>query len=285
MRIRAIGLAAATLLLGSTTLAAGTPEQKCEAAKNQEAGKLAFCLQKAEKKLLLSADMAKYDESVAKCKTKFAEKWAKEEQKAAGSGTACPTTGDRAALQTIITERAADVQGALEDGLACPFKSGDCETDSITRFLDNNDGTVTDLYSGLTWEVKNDLGGLNDKDNTYSWTSVSFAADPDGTVFTTFLAQMNDTVGGGANCFAGQCDWRLPTIHELKFLLFRPESNGTCSSNPCVDPSLPGNTESSFYWSATTYSSFLVWAVEFSDGSVANGFKHATLPVRAVRGR
>ncbi|HYD49712.1 MAG TPA: hypothetical protein VEB21_15255 [Terriglobales bacterium] len=39
------------------------------------------------------------------------------------------------------------------------------------RYIDNGDGTVSDLNTGLVWEKKDDLSGIHDKDNGYSWAS------------------------------------------------------------------------------------------------------------------
>jgi len=62
----------------------------------------------------------------------------------------------------------------------------------------------------------------------------------DGSAYTAFLATLN----GG--CFAGQCDWRLPTIAEL---LSAAEPH--CSSAPCFDP-IFGITTDANYWSSTS---------------------------------
>ena len=51
------------------------PEDKCEASKNQEAGRYAACLLKAEKGLLLGGDAAKHSKAVAKCDFRFVSKW------------------------------------------------------------------------------------------------------------------------------------------------------------------------------------------------------------------
>ena len=39
------------------------------------------------------------------------------------------------------------------------------------RFVDNEDGTVTDNLTGLVWETKDDDNGIHDKDNYYTWTT------------------------------------------------------------------------------------------------------------------
>jgi Protein of unknown function (DUF1566) len=135
------------------------------------------------------------------------------------------------------------------------------------RFTDNGDGTVTDHQSGLMWEKKTPAGsgGVHDVNNTYTWRN---GADPilaDGTVFTVFLATLNnganqrDPNGGESpitGCFANRCDWRLPSVVELKSIFDRDRA-ASCASGkestgvPCIDPAF-GPTQASLYWSATT---------------------------------
>ncbi len=88
-------------------------------------------------------------------------------------------------------------------------------------------GMVTDHLTGLQWEQKTDDGSVHDKDNGYSWSvgGNGFAA-ANGTVFTSFFATLNS-----GSCFAGQCDWRLPTRAELQTILLQPFP---CPS-PCID--------------------------------------------------
>jgi hypothetical protein len=50
-------------------------------------------------------------------------------------------------------------------------------------------------------------------------------------LFTTFLATLNST------CFAGRCDWRLPTVVELVTTGLLP-----CSATPCIDQTVFGPT-------------------------------------------
>lgn len=129
------------------------------------------------------------------------------------------------------------------------------------RFVDNGDGTVTDRLTGLVWEKKDNLGGIHDKDNTYTWTNGDAdETDEDGTVFTVFLANLNSGTGfGGAN------GWRLPTIGELQTILL-PEPY-PCETIPCTDPAL-GPDKASYYWSASTpaYYPTIAWYVSTDIG-------------------
>ncbi|HSP99702.1 MAG TPA: DUF1566 domain-containing protein, partial [Candidatus Dormibacteraeota bacterium] len=161
------------------------------------------------------------------------------------------------------------------------------------RFVDNRNGTVTDHMTGLVWEQKDNLDGStnpsdpHDADNTYAWSSSGSA--PDGTAFTAFLFGLNGgTSADGvatSGCFAGHCDWRLPTIEEVAGIV--DETRGSCigGSEPCLDPTL-GPAQADGYWSATTFSrnATRAWLVDFSSGGLAEGGKDVGFFVRAVRG-
>jgi hypothetical protein len=177
------------------------------------------------------------------------------------------------------------------------------------RFIDNGDGTVTDLATGLQWEKKDGADGTpghgtanlanpHDVDNGYAWSATGTARD--GTAFTDFLSRLNDctsndgsTVTGG---FAGHCDWRLPTVTELATLL-DPRAPGCGSGRccfPCIDPVF-GPTAVGFHWSAVAVADPLrfcdfsggpcAFVMAFGNGSVDSFL--TTIPfvhVRAVRG-
>ena len=160
---------------------------------------------------------------------------------------------------------------------------------------------MTDNQTGLQWEQKTDDGTVHDKDNTYSWCVGTFpncndsSNPPDGTAFTSFLATLNVGATGVGNCvssdgntqtggFDNHCDWRLPTIAELRTII-DTSASGCGTGSPCIDATF-GPTAASGYWSSTTFAGgpSLAWGVgfdfgfEFSDGKSFNGF------VRAVRG-
>ena len=139
-------------------------------------------------------------------------------------------------------------------------------------------GTVTDRLTGLVWEQKTDDMTVHDKDNSYTW-SASAANNPDGTAFTSFLTTLNSGV-----CFAGKCDWRLPTRLEAETIL---AGGFPCSMSPCIDQTTFGPTVGpGIYWTSTTdaSSSDRAWAVAVSDGSVIFDDKVFADPARAVRG-
>jgi hypothetical protein len=167
------------------------------------------------------------------------------------------------------------------------------------RFVDNGDGTVTDHQTGLQWEKKDGADGVangadpHDVDNQYAWSAMFESTNPNGTVFTSFLATLNGGAAGVGNCassdgtavtsagFAGHCDWRLPTIQELQTIRLAP-----CGTSPCIDP-IFGPTVASLYWSATMNSEpppGYAWGVVFDSGGVGaynTGFYYYVRAVRA----
>ena len=172
----------------------------------------------------------------------------------------------------------------------------DTKAGTPCRYLDNGDGTVSDLDTGLQWEQKDNLNGAafdtdpHDADNKYTW-SISGSV-PDGTVYSDFLAKLNDgaSTDGGAmtpitGCFASHCDWRLPSVVELQGLVDAMQGKCHGGTGPCIDPTL-GPTQTNVYWSASTDAGGVssAWTVEFFLGDVSFSPKADGEYVRAVRG-
>jgi hypothetical protein len=154
------------------------------------------------------------------------------------------------------------------------------------RFNVNGDGTLTDNQTGLMWEQQTSTcsGEITCEYNMYTWSTGD--NNPDGTLYTTFLATLNLDVSsaGTATCFANHCDWRIPNIGELQGILLAPYP---CGSNPCIDPAF-GPTLGFLFWSSSSLAGVPsgAWYVSFFDGSFngGNGNKPSFNSARAVRG-
>ncbi len=154
---------------------------------------------------------------------------------------------------------------------------GEVQAGATLAYVDNGDGTITDVNTGLVWEKLSDDGSIHDRDNTYSWTNA----------FAVKIAALN--AGGG---FAGRTDWRVPNRKELEIILNAEVHNPAVSAifhTGCVPGStvLTGScTRPSYYWSSSSYAydPTRAWRVGFDFGAVGAGFKADALYVRGVRG-
>ena len=184
--------------------------------------------------------------------------------------------------------------GTLACGTGCTFDTSGCYT---SRYVDNEDGTITDNQTGLMWEKKvAGSGCLHCVDDLYTWSSN--VPDPDGSLFTDFLGELNNCVDDGnspptgvTGGFAGHCDWRVPNIVELQTI--RDLGAGSCGdprlAKPCIDPIFDNGMDSftaMVYWSSTTNASVPAgaWVVSFGNSGVNFPVKSSEFWVRAVRG-
>jgi hypothetical protein len=162
-----------------------------------------------------------------------------------------------------------------------------CPPGASTRFVDNGDGTICDHQTGLMWEKKDAADGAldytnpRDVDNWYGWACCVGGTDPDGNVFTDFLARLNGEVAstGPSEQLGGYSDWRLPTSAELQTIV-------DCSFGvPCIDP-IFGPTIDTTYHSFTSRAGnpTWVWRVNFFNGQAQFVIKTNNGQVRAVRG-
>ena len=155
------------------------------------------------------------------------------------------------------------------------------------RYTVNGDGTLTDYDTGLQWEQKTTDGSVHDRENAYDWSPT--LGRPNGTVFTDFLATLNaGTSSDGttsSGCFAGHCDWRLPSIVELLAIVDAGAPGCDTRGGACIDETVFGPTIGFFHWSATTETDapIFAWGIAFGDGSVTTASEDAVLFARAVR--
>lgn len=132
------------------------------------------------------------------------------------------------------------------------------------RFINNGDGTVTDLVTKLTWKrCSEGLSGRNcelEKAITYNWSEALTAA--------------------ASSRFAEKNEWRVPTIQELDSIIeFR------CTM-PAVNAEIFPATHASNYWSSSHFAGYPggSWNVNFNDGAHETCNKNWNLYLRLVRG-
>jgi hypothetical protein len=145
---------------------------------------------------------------------------------------------------------------------------------------------VRDNVTGLIWEMKNNMDGVqdysnyHDADNGYWWydsnpaTNGGWAGWPEeGKNTEDFINTLN------SGEFGSFSDWRLPTIKEMGSIVDYSQYD------PAIDTTYFPNTYGP-YWSSTTV--FLdanyAWIMWFSTGSRGGDYKAYPNRVRAVRG-
>ena len=118
------------------------------------------------------------------------------------------------------------------------------------RFVINQDQTVTDVTTGLTWD-RTEAGLM-------TWD------------------QAMDYAKGLSR--AGATDWRLPTRQELATLLDRSYPSG-----PLIDRRFFPAAEANHYWSADAGPVTTAWYVSFASGAEGRRTKTRFELVRCVR--
>lgn len=151
-------------------------------------------------------------------------------------GNPCPPDGPSPVAKTgQNTPYGVGSDGNLEAGMAWPDP----------RFIDNEDGTVTDKLTGLIWlKDANCFGEI-------TWNQA--------------LSDCNGLASGSCNLLDGSSpgDWRLPNIDELLSLIDRSQAS------PALPSEIPfAGVQTSNYWSSTTSASNtdFAWYVFFEDG-------------------
>lgn len=97
---------------GASAVFATSSEDKCAAHKSKLAGKYALCRHIEDARAVKTGLPADY----SACEEKFADGWARAEQKAADQGSACVDSVDAAAAQTFIDAHTQTLGDALSGG-------------------------------------------------------------------------------------------------------------------------------------------------------------------------
>ena len=125
------------------------------------------------------------------------------------------------------------------------------------KFIDNGDGTVTDLSTGLMWAKDMHSAGCN-HGKMLTWQGAMQYAK--------------------SLSFAGYSDWRLPSIKELvsiaDYSKLSPAIHGIFKGTPC-----------GYFWSGSNFKSDTrgAWVVGFDTGRVNGDDKSEFFYIRCVR--
>ncbi len=154
----------------------------------------------------------------------------------------------------------ADIAGPKTQGYSVRAVRGE-QNPPETRFVDNNDGTITDTASCLQWQkamMNETVNGVYI--DIYNWQDALAASEK--------------------LSLAGHSDWRLPNKNELLSLV------DYSRYVPAIEPVFVDTSFSSGFWSSTTYAyrPDYAWFSYFGDGYDFFGFKESIFRVRAVRG-
>jgi len=118
--------------------------------------------------------------------------------------------------------------------------------------VDNNNGTVTDLATGLMWQKEGSPAGM-------TWAQAK-----------EYVNQLN------RERFAGHADWRLPTIAELASLMKSARAKGNLYIHPVF------SSKQEYCWSADTFGPDMAWYASFKAGMIRHIY-HFYYFVRATR--
>jgi len=159
--------------------------------------------------------------------------------------------GSSGSISTQPTNQTISAGGTKRFQIRC-VRGAPSPTSPIHHFLDNGDGTATDLDTGLIWQQGQMASATN-------WTGAL--------QYASGLA------------LAGHNNWHLPNIKELQSI------NDEALSAPSLNTTyFPGTTAGSFYWSSTTVpgQTNQAWYLSCQNGVTAPLAKTSNLWVRCV---
>ena len=151
-----------------------------------------------------------------------------------------------------------------------------CNNGLCASKINNYNGTITDTKTGLMWKrCAEGLSGVNCEQGRVK------------------KYNYDDAVQRFKNVdYAGYTDWRLPTVDELKTLVYcsegvKDQKSGRCnddSEKPTIDQrAFPGSPIWLWSKSPDTDYSTLAWGVFFHYGRAYTDYRNADNAVRLVR--
>jgi len=168
--------------------------------------------------------------------------------------------------------------------------------DSATLGANPTDWACTkDNKTGLIWEVKGNDGVTRDKTWLYTWNDN--VADCTGIEnCTTYVYGYTARANNSAYC--GGNNWRIPSIAELKGLVYCSEGKSTTldatqyglmclgsPSSPPINTDYFPNTTKGIYWSSSIFPNAIdaMWYVDFNSSMVEADYKNKYAYLRLVR--
>lgn len=193
-------------------------------------------------------------------------------------------------LLQVLEVPLAQSQGLMVDGQTVETHADGPCWDSLNRYVDCRNGTVTDTVTELVWLETGtcaDLPGVN-AGGVANWPTAQAA-----------VAILEDGLCGLTDG-SQQGDWRLPSIEEWAATIERALMLGCGPGGPGSPPSLtntPGTGcfidspqpfigVQAFYWSSSLdeVNTDRPWHVDLNDGNIGTAFnKNAVLALWAVR--
>ena len=161
--------------------------------------------------------------------------------------------------------------------ILCTGTGQDGERGRPLAFVDNGDGTISDLNTGLMWEKKSDDESVHDHTQGYTWQEG----------VEVFVPHLN------RERFAGYGDWRLPNVKELQSIVnygteapaVHPAFHTRCAPGCTIDTC--SCTVRYSHLSSTTVADdpTRVWDIDFTSGDILTWGKTGSFAaIRAVRG-
>ncbi len=138
------------------------------------------------------------------------------------------------------------------------------ESTPTSAFTIHGNGTVTHALTGLMWKQcvqgLSGAGCANGSATTMTWSAALTASVTDHT--------------------AGYSDWRLPNKKELNSIV------ELCGWDPSINLNVFPATPAAYFWSSSSYSSYVpyAWEISFKYGVELGKIKSTAVNVRLVRG-